>query len=89
MLAQPPADAPRSDGAVPQGPDAREAQRLRFEGVLREIDAGFAPGTLPPELLAVRDRVRDEFEAAVAEPLKIHRVARGRGGRQPVSGGGA
>ncbi len=64
MLAQPPADAPRSDGAVPQGPDAREAQRLRFEGVLREIDAGFAPGTLPPELLAVRDRVRDALRAS-------------------------
>ncbi len=59
MLAELPAVGPRAEGHAPPGPDGREAQRLRLEGVLREIDAGFAPGSVPPELVAVRDRVRE------------------------------
>ncbi|MDO9021245.1 MAG: AAA family ATPase [Myxococcales bacterium] len=38
-------------------PDPREAFRLRVEGILREIDAGFAPGSVPAELVAVRPRL--------------------------------
>ncbi|HWN42611.1 MAG TPA: hypothetical protein VNW71_10335, partial [Thermoanaerobaculia bacterium] len=30
---------------------------LRLEGIAREIDAGFAPETLPPELVEVRRRI--------------------------------
>jgi MoxR-like ATPase len=51
-----PADATAGDPQV-SPPDAREAFRLRIEGVLREIDAGFAPGLLPGELSAVRPRL--------------------------------
>lgn len=38
-------------------PDPREGFRLRIEGMLREIDAGFAPGSVPSELAAVRPRL--------------------------------
>ncbi|HSK79258.1 MAG TPA: AAA family ATPase [Thermoanaerobaculia bacterium] len=31
--------------------------RLRLEGVVREVDAGFAPETLPPDLADVRSRI--------------------------------
>lgn len=42
--------------AKPQGGDARELQawRLRLEAVAREIDAGFAPDSIPPDLAVVR-----------------------------------
>lgn len=38
-------------------PDPREAFRLRVEAVLREIDASFAPGSLPEALTGVRPRL--------------------------------
>jgi len=38
-------------------PDPREAFRLRVEGILREIDAGFVAGSIPSELGAVRPRL--------------------------------
>ena len=53
----------RARGAV-DGADPREAWSLRIEGVLREIDAGFAAGRVPPELTAVRDRLREALGAA-------------------------
>ena len=43
----------RRDGAD----GALEAWRLRVEGVAREIDATFAPDTLPPDLAALRERI--------------------------------
>ncbi len=64
MLSELTAEAPRAEGHTPPGPDEREARRLRLEGVLREIDAGFAPGSVPPELVAVRDRVREVLRAS-------------------------
>ncbi|MFO0606827.1 MAG: AAA family ATPase [Polyangiales bacterium] len=63
LLGQEPRDGSNNTGHVPAGPDAREAWRLALEGVLREVDAGFAPGALPPELAAVRDRVRAIVDA--------------------------
>lgn len=64
MLAEYVPGAAREAAHVPPGPDAREAWRLRLEGVLREIDAGFAPGAVPPELTAVRERVREALQAS-------------------------
>lgn len=64
MLSELPAEAPRAEGSTPPGPDGREARRLRLEGVLREIDAGFAPGSVPPELAAVRERVREALRVS-------------------------
>jgi MoxR-like ATPase len=44
-------------------PDPREAFRLRVEGILREIDAGFAAGAIPSELGAVRPRLVQALDA--------------------------
>jgi MoxR-like ATPase len=38
-------------------PEAEREWRLRLEGVAREIDAGFAPEALPPDLADVRRRI--------------------------------
>ncbi len=54
----PDASAPLPDGDPHVAPpDPREGFRLRVEGVLREIDASFAPGELPAALTAVRPRL--------------------------------
>lgn len=45
--------AGRPDG----GGDDAEGWRLRLESALREIDAGFAPGDLDPELRALREQL--------------------------------
>jgi MoxR-like ATPase len=37
--------------------DSTESHRLRIEGILREIDAGFSPGSLPTELNNARKRL--------------------------------
>jgi MoxR-like ATPase len=47
---EPREEAERTNGAL-------EAWRLRVEGVAREIDATFAPDSLPPELAALRERI--------------------------------
>jgi MoxR-like ATPase len=47
------AEKPEGDG------DAREAWRLRLEGIAREIDAGFAKPQLPEGLAALRARLVD------------------------------
>jgi MoxR-like ATPase len=41
----------------PSDPEASFAWRLKLEGVAREIDAGFDPARLPPELAALRARL--------------------------------
>jgi MoxR-like ATPase len=38
--------------------EALASWRLKLEGVAREMDAGFAPEALPPELQAVREELR-------------------------------
>jgi MoxR-like ATPase len=50
--------APPAEGAGAERP----AWRLKLEGVAREMDAGFAPEALPPELRALRDEVRAVLE---------------------------
>lgn len=40
--------------------DARDERwTLRLEGILREVDAGFAPDDLPPDLAALRTRIQE------------------------------
>jgi MoxR-like ATPase len=46
------ADEPKEGDA-----DAKEAWRLKLEGIAREIDAGFAKASLPEELATVRARI--------------------------------
>jgi MoxR-like ATPase len=46
-----------TSGQAGEGPESAEAWRLRVEGILREIDAGFAPEAMPPELSDVRGRL--------------------------------
>lgn len=43
--------------ARPESVEGLEDWRLRLEGVVREVDAGFAPETLPPDLADVRSRI--------------------------------
>jgi MoxR-like ATPase len=40
------------------------AWRLKLEGVVREMDAGFAPEALPTELQALREEIRTALEGA-------------------------
>jgi MoxR-like ATPase len=40
-----------------EDPRALEAWRLRLEGIAREMDAGFAPESLPAELAELRNRI--------------------------------
>ncbi len=42
---------------APSSPEALAPWRLKLEGVAREIDAGFAPGDLPPLLAEARARL--------------------------------
>jgi MoxR-like ATPase len=42
------------------------AWRLKLEGVVREMDAGFAPEALPAELQALREEIRGALEGAPA-----------------------
>jgi MoxR-like ATPase len=38
------------------------AWRLKLEGVVREMDAGFAPEALPPDLQVLREEIRAAIE---------------------------
>jgi MoxR-like ATPase len=45
-------------------PEELSAWRLKLEGVLREMDAGFAPEALPAELQALREEIRVALEGS-------------------------
>ena len=45
--------------ARPHGAEEAEEWLLRLEGIAREIDAGFAPESMPDDLLEVRSRIVD------------------------------
>ncbi|MEZ4322006.1 MAG: AAA family ATPase [Myxococcota bacterium] len=47
----------RAAEALFAAPERDLGWRLKLEGVVREVDAGFAPGSLPPALAAVRERI--------------------------------
>ena len=47
------------------GAGPRAAWRLKLEGVAREIDAGFAPDTLPEALAAARAELAQAIGVAV------------------------
>ncbi|MDC0712633.1 AAA family ATPase [Stigmatella sp. ncwal1] len=51
--------APPAEGAAGEV----SAWRLKLEGVAREMDAGFAPEALPPELQALREELRTLLES--------------------------
>jgi MoxR-like ATPase len=51
--------------------ERRAAWRLKLEGVAREMDAGFAPEALPPELQALRAELRAALEAPVAPAASV------------------
>lgn len=50
--------------ARPHGPEEAEEWLLRLEGIAREIDAGFAPETMPADLVEVRSRIVDALRGA-------------------------
>jgi MoxR-like ATPase len=51
-----------NDVPVSGSGEAYAAWRLKLEGVVREMDAGFAPETLPPELQVLREEIRAALE---------------------------
>ncbi len=46
-----------------QDSEGRGPWRMRLEGVMREVDAGFSVAALPPELAVIRERVQAVLEA--------------------------
>jgi MoxR-like ATPase len=58
----------------PHGAEETEEWLLRLEGIAREIDAGFAPETMPDDLVEVRSRIVDALRGVPgipAEDLKV------------------
>jgi MoxR-like ATPase len=55
--------------ARPHGSEEAEEWLLRLEGIAREIDAGFAPETMPADLVEVRSRIVDALRGVSAAPL--------------------
>lgn len=66
--------------ARPHDPEEAEEWLLRLEGIAREIDAGFAPETLPADLVEVRSRIVDALRGAPLDPITVPAVSAGRGG---------
>lgn len=60
---------------APRDPEELEDWLLRLEGIAREIDAGFAPETMPAELVDVRNRIVQALRdgPAAGEPVRIAR----------------
>ncbi|HET9228235.1 MAG TPA: hypothetical protein VFR31_16275, partial [Thermoanaerobaculia bacterium] len=50
----------------PRDDEELEDWLLRLEGIAREIDAGFAPEALPPDLVDVRARIVDALRGGSA-----------------------
>ncbi len=55
----------------PHGAEETEEWLLRLEGIAREIDAGFAPETMPDDLVEVRSRIVDALRGIPTEDLKV------------------
>jgi MoxR-like ATPase len=60
--------------ARPSGAEEAEEWLLRLEGIAREIDAGFAPESMPADLVEVRSRIVDALRGVSAAPLDEIRV---------------
>ncbi|WP_224244892.1 AAA family ATPase [Hyalangium gracile] len=59
-------------GRPGEGAEELPAWRLKLEGVVREMDAGFAPEALPTELQALREEIRMVLETdAPAVPAAV------------------
>jgi MoxR-like ATPase len=63
--------------ARPHGPEEAEEWLLRLEGIAREIDAGFAPETMPADLVEVRSRIVDALRGAPLDELTVSAGAAG------------
>jgi len=57
--------------ARPHGPEEAEEWLLRLEGIAREIDAGFAPETMPADLVEVRSRIVDALRGAPLDSITV------------------
>ena len=55
----------------PHGAEEAEEWLLRLEGIAREIDAGFAPETMPADLVEVRSRIVDALRGAPMDELTV------------------
>lgn len=55
----------------PHDPEEAEEWLLRLEGIAREIDAGFAPETMPADLVEVRSRIVDALRGAPLDELTV------------------
>lgn len=66
--------------ARPHDPEEAEEWLLRLEGIAREIDAGFAPETMPADLVEVRSRIVDALRGVSAAPLDPISVSAGAAG---------
>jgi MoxR-like ATPase len=63
--------------ARPHDPEEAEEWLLRLEGIAREIDAGFAPETIPADLVEVRSRIVDALRGAPLDELTVSAGAAG------------
>jgi MoxR-like ATPase len=61
----------------PHGAEETEEWLLRLEGIAREIDAGFAPETMPADLVEVRSRIVDALRGAPLDELTVSASAAG------------
>lgn len=57
--------------ARPHGAEEAEEWLLRLEGIAREIDAGFAPETMPADLVEVRSRIVDALRGAPLDSISV------------------
>ena len=63
--------------ARPHGAEEAEDWLLRLEGIAREIDAGFAPETMPADLVEVRSRIVDALRGVPGMPMNELTVSTG------------
>jgi MoxR-like ATPase len=64
----------------PHGAEESEEWLLRLEGIAREIDAGFAPETMPADLVEVRSRIVDALRGAPLDGLTVSAGSAGSAG---------
>jgi MoxR-like ATPase len=55
----------------PHDPEETEEWLLRLEGIAREIDAGFAPESMPADLVEVRERIVAALRGSHLDPMPL------------------
>jgi MoxR-like ATPase len=61
------AEAAQATLAEAPSPEGREAWLLRLEGLLRDIDATFSQSALPPQLVELRQKMKELVERAAVD----------------------